>query len=149
MYLDRNNTPDIWADIKRTIDASSQPASKSQPKDSFSIVLLPKQEEFDWSSYQGKNPICPHLTYECIRRIFGRSDHTCLSSANKPKAVEVVLKFVKLHDGFNFADRDQVLSYFDHSIEMDFTKYSSRKESLMDQTIQTIVDAYNATPEDF
>ena len=60
-----------------------------------------------------------------------------------------MLKFVKLHDGFNFADRDQVLSYFDHSIEMDFTKYSSRKESLMDQTIQTIVDAYNATPEDF
>jgi hypothetical protein len=106
VYLDRNNTPDIWADIKRTIDNSSQPATKFQPKDSFSIVLLPKQEDFEWSRYHSKNPICPHLTYECIRRIFGRSDHTCLSSANKPKAVEVVLKFVKLHDGFNFSDRD-------------------------------------------
>ena len=23
VYLDRNNTPDIWGDIKRTVDASS------------------------------------------------------------------------------------------------------------------------------
>ena len=63
-------------------------------------------ETFDYKLYNSRNPICPHLTYECIRRIFGRKDHGCLSSANKPKAVEVVLKFVKLHDGFNFADRD-------------------------------------------
>ena len=61
----------------------------------------------------------------------------------------MVLKFVKLHDGFDFSDRDQILSYFDHFITMDFTKYAKRQEPLMAQTIQTIVDAYNATPPDF
>ena len=111
--------------------------------------MLPKMEEFDFKRYHTLNPICPHLTYECIRRIFGRSDHSCLSSANKPKAVEVVLKFVKLHDGFNFADKEQVLSYFDHYIEMDFLKYENRKNPLDEMTISTIVDAYNATPGNF
>ena len=27
IYLDRNNTPDIWGDIKRTVDESSLAAS--------------------------------------------------------------------------------------------------------------------------
>lgn len=98
MYLDRNNTPDIWEDINKTIKASSLAG------ESFSTVLLPKMEAFDWSRYNDRNPICPHLTFECIRRIFGRKSHNCLSASNKPKAVEVVLKFVKLHDGFFFGD---------------------------------------------
>jgi len=106
-------------------------------------------EVFDWNRYGHKNPICPHLTFECIRRIFGRKDHSCLSAANKPKAVEVVLKFVKLHDGFNFSDREQISSYFDHYIDMDFMKYSDRPLPLMDDTIDALVDAYNLTPPNF
>lgn len=105
-------------------------------------------EPFDYSLYRHKNPICPHLTYECIKRIFGRPNHSCLSGNNKPKAVEVVLKFVKLHDGFNFSDRKQVLSYFDHYIDMDFMRYTERPPLLQD-TLDTLVEAYNATPENF
>lgn len=147
--MDRNNTPDIWSDIQKTIKDSSYPGTKTQPKDCYTVVLLPKMETFDWNRYAHKNPICPHLTFECIRRIFGRKDHSCLSAANKPKAVEVVLKFVKLHDGFNFSDREQVKSYFDHYIDMDFMKYADRDEPLMQETIDTIVDAYNMTPDNF
>ena len=42
-----------------------------------------------------------------------------------------------------------MLSYFDHIIEMDFLKYSDRKEPLLKETLDIIVDAYNATPPDF
>ena len=42
-----------------------------------------------------------------------------------------------------------MLSYFDHSIEMDFLKYKDRKEPLSEKLIQTLVDAYNATPANF
>ena len=70
----------------------------------MSVVLLPKMEDFDFSRYNKLNPICPHLTFECIKRIFGRKSHNCLSGANKDKSVEVILKFVKLHDDFNFKD---------------------------------------------
>jgi hypothetical protein len=48
------------------------------------------------------NPICPQMIYECIKRIFGRKSHDCLSSENKPKVVEVILKFAKLYDGVDF-----------------------------------------------
>ena len=60
-----------------------------------------------------KNPICPHLIFECCKRIFNRKEHGCLSGENKPKAVEVVLKFAKLHDHFDFHDENQLRSYFD------------------------------------
>ena len=124
MFLDRNNTPDIWSSIKNTIAASSN------ANNSYSVVLLPKMAPFDFSRYLHRNPICPQLTFECIRRIFGRKAHNCLSAANKPKSVEVVLKFVKLHDGFDFSDKKQVLSYFDHYIDMDFMNHGDRVEPL-------------------
>ena len=46
IYLDRNNTPDIWGDIKRTVDESSYVAP-GRSKDYRTVVLLPKQEAFD------------------------------------------------------------------------------------------------------
>ena len=113
------------------------------------MVLLPKQEAFDKSLYQQKNPICPHLIFECCNRIFKRKEHGCLSGANKPKAVEVVLKFAKLHDDFDFHDEDQIRSYFDEVLFLDFMKYASRKEPLRPTTIRGLIDAYNATPENF
>ena len=101
VFLDRNNTPDVWGDIKKTISDNSIVAPGRLP-DFRTVVLLPKQETFDKSLYKMQNPICPHLVYECCKRIFNRKEHGCLSGANKPKAVEVVLKFAKLHDGVDF-----------------------------------------------
>jgi len=103
--LDRNNTPDIWGDIKRTVDSSSVTSDgPNHLKDFRTVVLLPKQEHWDKTLYRRKNPICPHLIFECCNRIFKRKEHGCLSGENKPKAVEVVLKFAKLHDDFDFHD---------------------------------------------
>ena len=110
IFLDRNNTPDIWGDIKRTVVGSY---AETPVKDYRTVVLLPKQEPFDRAAYRAKNPVCPHLIYECCKRIFSRKEHGCLSGQNKPKAVEVVLKFAKLHDDFDFDDEAQVGSYFD------------------------------------
>lgn len=42
--------------------------------------------------------------YECIKRIFSRPNHECLSSENKPKVAEVILKFAKLYDGIDFKE---------------------------------------------
>ena len=42
-----------------------------------------------------------------------------------------------------------MLSYFDHIIEMDFLKHADRKEPMLQETIDTMVDAYNATPPNF
>lgn len=112
-------------------------------------MLLSKQEPWDKSAYRAKNPICPHLIFECCARIFKRKEHGCLSGANKPKAVEVVLKFAKLHDGVDFDDKDQVHSYFDDILTLDFMKYSSRAQPLLPETLQGLIEAYNATPENF
>ena len=79
IFLDRNNTPDIWGDIKATIGTFHQ----GKPKDWTTVVLLPKQEEWDRTLYKIKNPICPHLIYECCKRIFNRTEHGCLNSSNK------------------------------------------------------------------
>ena len=53
------------------------------------------------------------MIFECIKRIFGRKDHTCLSSENKPKVVEVILKFAKLYDGVDLSKDDILRSHFD------------------------------------
>ena len=107
------------------------------------MVLLSKQEKWNKSLYHKKNPICPHLIFECCKRIFARKEHGCLSGANKPKAVEVVLKFAKLHDGVDFDDLDQIHSYFDDVLTLDFMKYDSRPEPLLPQTIEGMISAYN------
>lgn len=92
------------------------------------------------------NPIHPCLTYECIRRIFNRESHSCLSAENKPKAVEVVLKFVKLHDGVDFQDQAQLQKLFSAIISVDFV--GNRKE-LMQETYMCLAEAYRQTPGGF
>ena len=89
------------------------------------------------------------MIFECCNRIFKRREHGCLSGNNKPKAVEVVLKFAKLHDDFDFEDQEQVHSYFDDMLCLDFMKYAERKQPLLPETIQGLIDGYNATPENF
>ena len=64
------------------------------------------------------------MIYECIKRIFGRKDHTCLSSANKPKVVEVILKFSKLYDGVDLSNDDVLRTYFDDFVRLDFLGFS-------------------------
>ena len=99
--------------------------------------------------YNSKNPICPHLIFECCKRIFNRRAHGCLSGDNKPKVVEVVLKFAKLHDGYDFDDYDQLHSFFDDVLVLDFMKYQTRPEPLLDETLNGMIEAYNLTPENF
>ena len=111
--------------------------------------MLPKQEPFDSTLYKKQNPICPHLIYECCQRIFNRKAHGCLSGADKPKAVEVVLKFAKLHDGFDFSNEKQIQNYFDDILVLDFTKYSTRSKPILKQTIDGLIASYNGTPENF
>ena len=55
-----------------------------------------------------KNPISPRLIYECCSRVFKRKKHGSLSGENKNKAVEVVLKFAKLHDNVDFNNKAQI-----------------------------------------
>jgi len=42
-----------------------------------------------------------------------------------------------------------VRSYFDDILFLDFMKYSSRRQPLLFETITGMIDAYNATPENF
>ena len=114
----------------KTIHQSSYTAPNT-PRDYRTVVLLPKQEPFTKNLYHSKNPICPHLIFECCKRIFLRRAHGCLSGDNKPKAVEVVLKFAKLHDGYDFNDYNQLHSYFDDVLVLDFMKYHTRPEPLL------------------
>ena len=148
IYLDRNNTPDVWNDIVKTIHRSSYTAPNT-PRDYRTVVLLPKQESFDKTRLIAKNSICPHLIYECCKRIFNRRAHGCLSGDNKPKVVEVVLKFAKLHDGVDFEDKEQMHSFFDDVLVLDFMKYHTRPEPLSFETLEGMIEAYNATPENF
>ena len=100
------------------------------------------------ASYQTLNSICPQMIFECIKRIFGRKDHTCLSSANKPKVVEVILKFAKLYDGVDLSS-DQVLrTYFDDFVRLDFLGFAQRAP-LLPETIEALTNGYNQTPPDF
>lgn len=152
VYCDRNNTSDIWGDIRDNFDLNGKLTESMLAhgvKDYKSVVLLPKMEPWDRNLYNSKNPICPHLIFECCKRIFGRKDHSCLSAANKPKAVEVVLKFAKLHDGFDFDDLSQIGEYFDDFAVLDFMRYSERETPLEDSTLHTMIEGYNMTPENF
>jgi len=121
IYLDRNNTPDVWADISATIAKSSKAAKF---KDFKSVLILPQQHaSFDPQRYNSLNPICPHMIYECCKRIFYRKSHDCLSAENKPKVVEVILKFAKLYDGIDLNDDSTLLKYFDGFIRLDFLQF--------------------------
>lgn len=79
---------------------------------------------------------------ECAKRIFGRKDHDCLSSSNKEKVVEVLLKFVRLYDGIQFNNSDLIGAYFDHFIYMDFL-HLRKRDALDQQTLKTIVEGVN------
>ena len=100
------------------------------------------------ATYQTLNSICPQMIFECIKRIFGRKDHTCLSSANKPKVVEVILKFAKLYDGVDLSNDDVLRTYFDDFVRLDFLGFSQRPP-LLPETIETLTNGYNQTPPDF
>ena len=148
IYLDRNNTPDVWPDIKKTIETaySNQPL---QQKSFKSVIILPEQHsDFDPSSYKMKNPICPQMMFECIKRIFGRPSHDCLSASNKPKVVEVILKFAKLYDGADFYSSNSLLTHFDDFIHLDFMQFGSRSK-LDKGVVATITQCFNETPDNF
>ena len=59
------------------------------------------------------------------------------------------MKFAKLHDDFDFHDEEQMRSYFDDILFLDFMKYASRKQPLLPETITGMIEGYNATPENF
>jgi len=86
--------------------------------------------------------------YECIKRIFGREDHSCLSAACKPKVVEIILKFAKLYDGFDLNNDDTLRSYFDDFVRLDFLQFADRP-NLHPETIETLIEGYNMTPPNF
>jgi hypothetical protein len=65
-----------------------------------------------------------------------------LSGENKPKVIEVILKFAKLYDGTDFNDEKQLLSYFDSYIKLDFMRYKER-EQITQETFKALVDAIN------
>ena len=88
------------------------------------------------------------MIYECIKRIFGREDHDCLSSACKPKVVEVILKFAKLYDGVDLSNDDILRSYFDDFVRLDFLQFGQRS-NLHPDTVKTLIDGYNQTPPNF
>ena len=60
------------------------------------------------------------MIYECIKRIFGRANHECLSNKNRPKVVDVSLRFAKLYDGADMSDEKVLKEYFDDFIHLDF-----------------------------
>jgi hypothetical protein len=99
VYLDRNNTSDIWNDITSTI------RSHDKSSEARIIALMPCMGDFDMNTYQIPNPLSPEFVFECIKRIYNRKEHSCLSSANKDKVIDVLIKFTKLYDGANFRDQ--------------------------------------------
>ena len=60
------------------------------------------------------------MIFECSKRIFNRKSHDCLSGENKPKAIEVLLKFAKLYDRIDFNNESHLTKYFDDFIKLDF-----------------------------
>ena len=82
------------------------------------------------------------MIYECCKRIFGRKSHDCLSSENKPKAVEVLLKFAKLYDGIDFNSDADLRKYFDDFVRLDFLQFGERPD-LLEETIEALTYGYN------
>ena len=46
------------------------------------------------------------MIYECIKRIFNRKNHSCLSNTNRPKVVDVALRFAKLYEGVDLSNEN-------------------------------------------
>lgn len=88
------------------------------------------------------NPISPYLFYHCAKRIFNRQEHGCLSGADKPKAIEVLLKFTRLYDHTDFT---QINRTFTESIYLDYGITSNIDQ----ETKETIVWAINESPSGF
>lgn len=146
IYLDRNNTPDVWSNIQRTIATAHQ---SQAVKDYKTILLVPKQhKDFEPKLYKTPNPICPQMIFECSKRIFNRKQHNCLSGANKPKVIDVILKFTKLYDGVDLNDDAFLKQYFDQVVRLDFLMLEKRPK-LQASTTATIIECYNETPEGF
>jgi len=144
--LDRNNTPDIWKDIQNTILSA---AKAGKARDFKTVLIVPEQHrDFDASLYTTFNPICPHMIYECTKRIFSRKSHDCLSSENKPKVVEVVLKFAKLYDGIDLNCDDTLREHFDDFVRLDFLQFDQRA-TIAKETVEAIASSYNQTPPNF
>ena len=88
------------------------------------------------------------MIYECIKRIFSRKSHDCLSSENKPKAVEVILKFAKLYDGIDLNSDKVLRQHFDDFVRLDFLSFGQRSK-LAEETLDVLIDGYNQTPPNF
>jgi hypothetical protein len=88
------------------------------------------------------------MIYECVKRIFGRKQHECLSNSNRPKVVEISLRFAKLYDGVDLADQQVLRTYFDDFIYLDLLQFDQRPK-LAQETIESLIWSYNQTPEDF
>ena len=86
--------------------------------------------------------------FECIKRIHGRPAHDCLSSANMPKVVEVILKFTKLYDGIDLTNDEILRSYFDDFVRLDFLQFGQRA-NLEQSTLDVLIESYNDTPPNF
>lgn len=57
IYLDRNNTPDIWGNIQATIQKAYAGSMEKQFK---TVLVVPEQHaDFNMSLYHQVNPICP------------------------------------------------------------------------------------------
>lgn len=141
LYVDKNNTPDSWelnSKVLRKIAADETGKSVIQ-----TVLLVPKQMPFDKAIYRQANPISPQFIYECFFRVFSRKNH-CLSNDNKPKAVEVLFKYMKLFDGVDFSTPCPL---FDHQLLIDFVNYDEQRVSV--PTLQAIAEAYNRAPDNF
>lgn len=120
LYVDKNNTPDKWENISKlmsTIQSEEEDRSIVQ-----SVLLIPKQAPFDETLYKTKNQVSPQFVYECFFRVFSRKNH-CLSNENKPKAVEVLFKYMKLFDGIDFSAPQPL---FNHTLQIDFVNYEEQ-----------------------
>ena len=82
------------------------------------------------------------MMYECIKRIFYRKSHDCLSAENKPKVVEVILKFAKLYDGVDLSNDAALTQFFDGFIRLDFLQFAQRS-NLEETTLNTLIEGYN------
>ncbi|CDW84692.1 UNKNOWN [Stylonychia lemnae] len=154
IFMDRNNTPDVWNDITGVIKSNDNTFQSDQnfQNQNETILILPNQVPVPKLNelYKCQNPITPQLIYNCIKRIFGRHSHSCLSSENKPKVVEVLLKFTKLYDNIDFENKDSLKGQFNHVLHLDFLSNSQQNiSSLSTDTFNALVDGYNKTPKNF